>query len=143
MRRLTQKQDRFCWKYLELPSVTDAMIAAGYSPKYACQNSAHVLNSAVVQTRIQELKQKAEDDSVMNLLERKRRLSEIARAVIPDFVGDDGIKVTKDIPNVAAVEEITTRTKLYRKGSEPVVITNLKLHNPIPAIDLLNKMDKI
>jgi hypothetical protein len=101
------------------------------------------LNSAVVQARIKELKQKSEDASVMNLLERKRRLSDIARAVIPDFVGDDGIKVTKDSPNVGAVAEITTRTKVYRKGGEPVTITDIKLHNPIPAIQELNKMDKV
>jgi len=140
MKHLRQKQEIFCLKYFEGATATEAMIAAGYSPKYATQNTNHVLSIPVVQERLKELRQKTEDETVMNVLERKQRLSEIARAIIPDFVGDDGIKVTKGTPNVAAVEEITTKTKIYRKGGDPVIITNLKLHNPIPAIQELNKM---
>ena len=143
MRHLRKMQETACLKYVELGNATQAMIQAGYSPKYAFSNTTHVFDKPWMQARIKELRQKIEDESVMNALERRQKLSEIARAVIPDFVGDDGIKVTKDIPNVAAVEEITTKTKFYRKGGEPVIITNLKLHSPISAIQELNKMDKL
>jgi phage terminase small subunit len=147
MRRLTQKQDRFCWKYLELPNVGDAMIAAGYSPKYASQNSSQVLSSAVVQARIQELKQKSEDELVMNLLERKQRLSEIGRGRLTDFMelGQDGswVNIGKETPHGGAIQEIHSRTEYDDDGAHPTVYTSVKLHDPVKAIDLLNKMDKV
>jgi len=77
----------------------------------------------------------------MPVRERKERLSELSRANIPDFISDEGIKVSKESPNVGAVSEITSVTRVLRKGGEPVVITKLKLHNPITAIAELNKME--
>jgi phage terminase small subunit len=102
MRRLTKKQEIFCLKYVELGDATQASLLAGYAPKYARENTDHVLDRPLVQARIKELRQIAEDETVMMVLERKRRLSEIARAKVRD-----------------------------------------KFQNPIQAIDVLNKMDKI
>ena len=141
--RLTQKQETFCLRYFELGNATEAANLAGYSPRGIRVTASRMLTKTNIQARIKELRQKAEDETVMNVLERKQRLSEIARAVIPDFVADQGIRVSKDMPNVAAVAEITTKTRLYRKGGEPVTITNLKLHNPVAPIQELNKMDRI
>jgi len=141
--RLTQKQETFCLRYFELGNATEAANLAGYSPRGIRVTASRMLTKTNIQARIKELRQKAEDETVMNVLERKQRLSEIARAVIPDFVADQGIRVSKDMPNVAAVAEITTKTRLYRKGGEPVTITNLKLHNPVASIQELNKMDGI
>ena len=143
MRHLTQKQEQFCLNYVKMENAAEAARQAGYSLKWANYNTTHILEKPLVQARLKELRQKAEDDSVMCLLERKQRLSEIARATIPDFVAEDGIKVEKASPNVAAVSEITTKTRVYRKTGDPVIITNLKLHDPVRAIDLLNKIDNV
>lgn len=141
--RLTQKQETFCLKYFELGNATKAALIAGYSPKTVRSMAAQNLLKLNIQARLQELQQKAEDASVATVLERKQRLTEIVRANIPDYVENGGIRVEKQSPNVGAVSEITTRTKLFRKSSEPVVITNLKLHSPIHAISELNKMEHI
>ena len=141
--KLTQRQETFCLKYFELGNASEAAKIAKYSPKTAYVMGAENLSKPKIQARIQELRQKAEDASVANVLERKQRLTEIARANIPDYITEDGIKVEKQSPNVGAVSEITTKTKVFRRTGEVVNITNLKLHSPIQAIDLLNKMDKI
>ena len=140
---LTQKQETFCIKYFELGNTSEAARLAGYSAHTAAVTGRKNLLKPAIQERIQELRQVAEDAMIMGVVERKRRLSEIARANIPDYIAEDGIKVSKESPNVGAVSEITTKTKLFRKTGEPVVITNLKLHNPISAISELNKMEKV
>lgn len=144
---LTTKQETFCLKYLELPTATAAMIAAGYSPKYAHNNTPEVLHHPLVKARIKELRQKMEDATVMNGLERRQRLSEIGRARLTDFMvlGEDGswVNLGPETKLTGAIQEIHSRTEYDDKGASPTVHTSVKLHNPIQAIDLLNKMDKI
>ncbi len=145
--KLTQKQETFCLYLFQGVPQREAWGKAGYSTKYALPvidvNASRLANSTKIKLRLAELRQKAEDASVANVLERKQRLTEILRATIPDFVTEDGIKVERKSPNIGAVSEITTKTKVYRKTGEAVNIINLKLHSPIQAADLLNKMDKI
>ena len=140
---LTQKQETFCLKYFELGSAREAALIAGYSPRTVDAIASINLTKVKVIERLLELRKVAEDATIATVVERKQRLTEILRADIPDFVNEGGIKVEKQSPNVGAVSEITTRTKVFRKGGEPVVITNLKLHSPIQAIGELNKMEKI
>jgi len=141
--RWTQKQEDFCLKYVETGKAGQAAIDAGYSPKTAEAIASHNLIKPIVKARIEELRKMAVDASIASIIERKQKLTEITRANIPDFVEDSGIKVEKKSPNVGAVSEVTTKTKVYRKGGEPVNITTLKLHNPIQAIAELNKMEHI
>ena len=140
---LTQKQETFCLKYFELGNATEAALIAGYSPRTVAVIASINLTKVKIIERLKELRQVAEDATIATVIERKQRLTEILRADIPDFINEDGIKIEKQSPNVGAVSEITTRTKVFRKGGEPVVITNLKLHSPIQAINELNKMEKI
>jgi len=145
---LTQKQEKFCLNLFAGMSQREAWLNAGYSKNMAVatiDSKACILAvNGKVRERLAELRKKAEDASIMSVIERKQRLSEIARAVVPDFQDEGGgINVKRGIPNVAAVSEVTTKSKYNRKNMEPVVITNLKLHSPIQAIAELNKMEKI
>lgn len=142
-RKLTQKQETFCRKYFEIGNATEAAIMAGYSKHTACVIASENLTKPNICERLYELNQLVEDATVATVLERKQRLTEIMRANIPDFISEEGIKVNNVMPNVGAVAEITSKTKVFRRGGEPILITNLKLHNPIPAIAELNKMEKI
>ena len=149
-KHITEKQEKFCIKYYQLGNASEAARLAGYSPKFAGNNITQILDSPLVQARLKELREEEEkileriqSRAVMGVAERKMRLTEIARANIPDFVTEEGIKVKKDSANVGAVQEITTKTKVYKRTGEPVVITNLKLHSPIGAIQELNKMEKL
>jgi len=143
---LTQKQEIYAQNLHKGMYQRDAYRDA-YKPTYALAtidaNASRLANNAKVLTRLEELRQRAEDEAVATVIERKQRLTEILRADIPDYMTEDGIKVGKESPNVGAVSEVTTKTRVYKKTSEPIVITNLKLHNPIQAIAELNKMEKI
>ena len=143
MIKLTQKQEVFCLKYIELGNASEAAKVAHYSYKTAGVMGSENLLKPKIQARLKELRQKTEDATIATVVERKQRLTEIARANLPDYVEPEGITVDKESPNVGAVSEITTRTKVYNKREGPVTITNLKLHNPIQAIAELNKMEKV
>ena len=83
----------------------------------------------------------------MNVVERKQRLSEVARARLTDFMelGPDGswVNIGQETPQGGAVQEIHSSTKYNEDGAEPTVHTSVKLHDPMKAIDILNRMDKI
>ena len=135
------RHEKFALALLKGMTQKDAAIEAGYNPSRAKETGYRLVTYGHVWDRYLELQQEAKSDAIMPVKERKERLSELSRANITDFITDDGIKVSKESPNVGAVSEITTVTKVLRKGGEPVVITKLKLHNPIPAIAEHNKMD--
>jgi len=146
-RKLTQKQETFCVKYFELGNATEAAIQAGYKRRAARFIASRLLTKDNIKARIQELRQKLEDEAIMNVSERQRKLSEIARAKITDFMelGQDGswVNIGEETPQGAAIQEIHSRTEYDKDGSKPVIYTTVKLHDPMKAIDLLNKMDKI
>ena len=147
MRGLTQKQETFCVKYFQLGNATEAALIAGYSPKYCATNTPKLLNNTKVQIRIQELRQKVEDASVMDVLERKQILTEIARANMINFVevGQDGAWFNIDSTNLnnRAIQSIQSKTVLGKEGADDAVFIRVNLHDPTKAIDLLNKMDKL
>lgn len=144
---LTQRQETFCLKYFELGNASEASRLALYSPKTAGVIGRENLQKPQIIARLQELRQKAEDASVMNVLERKQRLTEIGRAKLTDFMelGQDGswVNIGEETPQGGAIQEIHSRTEYDEEGSKPTVHTSVKLHDPMKAIDLLNKMDKI
>ena len=128
--------------------------AQAYSNHYISKSRAvadaaasKLLRTDKIQSYLKELRQKTEDSKVASVIERKQILSEITRGRLTDYTtcgpDRDLISVGSESPNTAALQEITTRTEVDEKSAGVAVITKLKLHNPIQAIDLLNKMDKI
>ncbi len=149
--KLTQKQENFCLNLFKGLSQRQAYVEAGYSSRMALstldENSCRLAATSKIKTRLAELRKKAEDASVMNVLERKQRLTEISRARLTDFMelGQDGswVNIGKETPQSAAIQEIHSRTEYDDNGSHPTVHTSVKLHDPMKAIDILNRMDKI
>ena len=135
------RHEKFALALLKGMSQQDAAIEAGYKPSRARFTGSELVTKRNIWDRYIELQQEAKTKAIMPVIERKERLSELSRANIPDFITDDGIKVSKDSPNVGAVSEITSVTRLFRKGGEPVAITKLKLHDPVKSIAELNKME--
>lgn len=144
---LTQKQETFCVNYFELGNATEAALIAGYSPKTVRFIASENLTKPNIQARIQELRQKVEDASVMDVLERKQVLTEIARANMIDYVevGQDGawFNIDKTNLNNRAIQSIHSKTVLGKDGADDAVFIRVNLHDPTKAIDLLNKMDKL
>ena len=146
-KRLTQRQETLCVKYFELGNATEAAIQAGYKAKAARFIASRLLTKDNIRARIQELRQKVEDKAIMNVSERQRKLTEIARARLTDFMelGQDGswVNLGPEVPMSGAIQEIHSRTTYDENGPNLTVFTSVKLHDPLKAIDLLNKMDKL
>jgi hypothetical protein len=164
--RLTQRQETFCVKYFERGNATWAAVAAGYSRRGAAVTGSVNLRRPLIMARLRELRQRAEDEAVVSVLERKRKLSEIVRGRVTDYLGElsGGLPVGKEMVNPGAVERLITRTivggdgprrsGLRKKGdnhsrlrleedNHSVVIVMLKMRDPVRAIALLNKMDGV
>lgn len=144
---LTQKQESFCINYFQIGNATEAARIAGYSKKTARVIAAVNLSKVNIINRIKELQEAAASAKIMDVTERKERLSEIARARLTDYVtcgpDRDLVDVGPESPNTAALSEITSRTEVDKDGAGAAVITKVKLHSPMQAVDLLNKMEKI
>lgn len=151
MRKLTQKQEKFVLNVFNGMPQCRAYIEAGYSAKNALatidQHASALAHSDKIMARLAELRQKAEDESVMGVLERKQRLTEIARTKITDFMelGQDGswVNLGPKTPKGGAIQEIHSRTEYDDNGANPTVHTSVKLHDPLRAIAELNKMEKV
>ena len=150
--KLTQKQENFCLNIFQGLSQRGAYLKAGYSKKnkpetldnHACQ----LANTDKVKARLGELNKKTQNDKVMSVTERKEVLSEIARGNLTDYqeAGLDGagyILITKSSPNTRAIAGIESATKFDEEGNTGTLFTKVKLHDPVKAIDLLNKMDNL
>jgi phage terminase small subunit len=137
--RLTQKQETFCLKYFELGNATEAALIAGYSPKTVRHIASINLTKVNIQSRLQELRQKAEDAAISTVRERQKILTQIQRATVADFVDEHGnLDIdSKEKLNTAAVAEIKTERTLTG------IKTTLKLRDPVGAIAEHNKMDKV
>ncbi len=140
---LTKRQEAFCIKYFETGVVERAAVAAGYSRRSAKDAGSGNLRKPLVMAKLNELRKRAEDEAVIRVVERKRMLSEIARGRITDYLNEagDGLAVDRDSVNAGAVAEVSVQTRPGREGQEGRVITRLKLHDPVRAIALLNKME--
>lgn len=145
--RLTQKQETFCIKYFELGNAAEAARLAKYSPRTADAIGRENLQKPTIQARIAELREEVKSAAIMSVQERQERLTEIARARLTDFMelGQDGawVNLGPEVPMSGAIQEMHSRTEYDENGARPTVHTKVKLHNPMQAIDLLNKMDKI
>jgi phage terminase small subunit len=147
--RLTAKQEKFCLNYFKSSNAAASATLAGYSVRSIRSIASELLTNHNIQARLAELDKKAVDGSVMSVLERKQRLTEIARARVSDFVqcknGVARITVDMDSANSAALEEVTSEELTLGRGEDAPtsLITKLKLRNPVSAIAELNKMEKV
>jgi Phage terminase, small subunit len=145
--KLTVKQEKFAVNYFKLGNATEAAIKAGYSPRTAAVIATENLRKPNIAKRLAELQDKVSSDAIMSVQERKERLSEIARARLTDLVscGPDGswINVGVDGCQSAAIKGIKSRTEYDKNGDDGAVITDIELHDPMKAIDLLNKMEHL
>jgi phage terminase small subunit len=108
MAGLTPKQEKFCLNLFSGMSQREAYIQAGYSanssPEVIDVTACNLVKSPKVALRLQELKNKAETSRVMSVIERKERLSEIAK--------DKTDKRT----SIAAIAELNKMEHLYSEN---------------------------
>ena len=139
MAGMTQKQINFAQCLFEGYSQREAYRRAGYSTKPAMAivdvKASQLAANGKIKVRLRELRKAAEDASIMSVVERKARLSEIGRANLRDHI-NDGEPII-DGPTPGAVSQYSVvDTKFGSRRS-------LKLHDPISAIAELNKMERV
>jgi|WetSurMetagenome_2_1015567.scaffolds.fasta_scaffold360701_2 phage terminase small subunit len=142
-RLLTPKQETFCLNYIGTGNIKQAGLAAGYAPIGARVMGSRNLRKGHIRARIAELRKAAADASVATVLERKQRLTEIVRARLVDFIDEDGApRLTSETAHNGAAADYITRTRTDKDGNA-VTEKALKLRDPIPAIQELNKMEAV
>ena len=151
--KLTQKQENFCLNVFQGMSQREAYIQS-YKPNYAITtidaNASRLASNEKVLKRLSELREKAQNNKIASVIERKEILSEIARAKQTDFMicSADGVwmhDVGDETLNTHAIRQIQTTTMPFGGNDSPlkILLTKVDLHDPIKAIDLLNKMDGV
>ncbi len=146
--KLTVKQEKFILNVFSGMNQSEAYRQAGYANNSLATvkaNASRLATSANVLQRLEKLQLKAESSKIMSVIERKERLSEIARGKLTDFMelGKDGswVNLGTETPGSAAIQEIHSRTEYDENGDKPTLYTSVKLHDPMKAISELNKMD--
>ena len=148
--KLTQKQENFCLNVFQGMSQREAYIQS-YKPNYAITtidaNASRLASNEKVLKRLTELREKAQNNKIASVIERKEILSEIARASMTNFVevGQDGAWFNIDNTNLnsRAIQSVQSKTILGKDGADDAVFIRVNLHNPIDAIKELNKMDGV
>ncbi len=149
--KLTQKQENFCLNLFKGMSQREAYITAGYSSNnsVAVQDVAACIlaKDEKVLIRLDELRNEAKSPLIADYRERQEILTEILRGRVTDYTtcgpDRDLIDVGLESPNTAALQEVTSRTEFDKDGAGVAVVTKVKLHNPMQAAEILNKMDKV
>jgi phage terminase small subunit len=131
------KEEIFCRERVRGVAGAVAARKAGYAARTAGVTSSKKLSLVNVQARIAFLLEKAADATIMSVVERKRKLSTLGRGDIGDYLTyDDGatrISVTEETPNKAAVSALEIKDDSSK----------IKLHDPVKAIQELNKMEGV
>jgi phage terminase small subunit len=147
---LTDRQMKFAQNIFSGMTQAQAYIKAGYAKNSAVtvnNNASRLAKKELILQYLTKLREKAESRKVMSAIERRERLSEIARTNLTQFMelGQDGswVNLGEETKSAGAIQEIHSRTEYDDNGAHPTVYTSIKLHDPIRAIDLLNKMDGI
>jgi len=139
--------ETFTQNWFEGKTQCEAALIAGYSQKALRSISSRLITKANILARYNELQELSASKKVLTKQQRMEILSEIASGNLIDYqeVGADGgyLSIGKESPNTRAISEITSRTEYDKEGSGAALVTKVRLHNPVPAIDLLNKMDRI
>ena len=143
---LTLKQEAFALNLFKGMSQRDAYIAAGYSTKNAPatidSNASRMASNSKIITRYNELTQATECKDIADVKERKKILTEIARARVGDYIDGDGELDLSNNPNLksAGLQSI----RVTEIGKDILVKRKtIALHNPINAIAELNKMEHV
>lgn len=122
---LTTKQERFARFIFQGMTQREAWGKAGYSTNYSIEtldhNASVAANSNKIKTRLNELRDKAALPDIMTVIERKVRLSDLARE---DIVNDKGMPVRSS--NIASIQELNKADGVYdESGTQDNRVFNL------------------
>lgn len=125
----------------------DAFFEAGWSKNNSRASANRIAKRYMKQEwcikGLAELRKKADEAAVMTFQEKRERLAEIGRAKLTSFIDEEGNINLKTEYNGALAELVIED---WRGGSEDKPESRskrIKLHSPLTAIDLDNKMMQV
>ena len=101
-------------------------------------NACRLAKKTKIKLRLEKMRQAAKSSLIADEIERKEILSEISRGKLSQFTDENGVIDRRKLDS-SAIQGVDEQTTMGKMAS----IIKLRLHNPIQAIDLLNKMDKL
>lgn len=84
---LTDKQEAFCYAYVELNNGTQAAIKAGYSKKTAREQASRLLSKVNIQSKIAELRKPEQERSIATAQEVMEYFTKVMNGEILDQFG--------------------------------------------------------
>jgi phage terminase small subunit len=129
-----QRHENFCRAMLEGNNQTQAAIAAGYEPDYAKQYAWTINARADVQARLQEMNEQAMSECVMSVIERKARLSVIARATSTTKTGSityaENIRAIAELNRMEGIGSWKNNIQQYEQPFIPISEVKIRLNVP-------------
>lgn len=147
-KKLTPKQERFCYEYLANGfNATQAALTAGYSRKTAYSMGSENLKKPEIKARIQEMKDNLAETAGISALMIVKEHMKIAMASQGQL--RDGWMKLKDFEELdesvkSCIQEVTTKTvkKQVKKGqpAETETYVRIKLYDKQKSMEALSTM---
>lgn len=137
------RHEKFAQAILKGRNHTEAAIEAGYVKSRARWTGRDLATNSHIIERIKELNKKTEAATVASVKERKEVLTEVIRGRFTHFMDTEGhlVELTEENLKSAALQEVRiVQFTGGKDGRAKEQSTTIKLHSPLQAIDLLNKM---
>jgi phage terminase small subunit len=148
MKRLTDKQQRFCEQYPIDLNATQAAVRAGYSKKTARQTGAENLSKPYIQAEIAKKQQQAADEAGVDSKAVLEELQALGFSRITDYLSFDknGVKLKTSAKlndaQRAAIAEVTETTTRAKKGRK-YKTRKFRLHSKTAALEMLGRHLKL
>lgn len=135
------KEQAFIHEYIRDFNGAAAARRAGYSPKNARQQATRMLAKAYIKAYLEELLIEIRNSAKVESADMLLLCQEIMLADVTDYYDADTglIKLDADSPNKRAIGHVKTVTR-YDKDGEPIITRELRLRDPIAAMERLARL---
>lgn len=137
MKKLTAKQEKFCYEYVIDLNATQAALRAGYSEKTAYSSGSRLLKDVEIQKFIQTLQadlEKTAGITALKVLKEHKKIAFSDTSMIRE--GWMTLKAYKELPKEIkdCIQEVTTRETKY--GNE----IKIKFYDKQKSLDSISKI---
>ena len=145
MKKLSDRQQLFCKYVAEGDNPSFAAVKARYSEKGNRSRACRLMKKDEIRAEIRRLQEEIATPRIVSVLERKKRLSEIARATMADYFetvnGRLQWKEGADKARAHSIFKIKTKTRTDKSGNIISQMMSVQSGDKVKAIHILNKMD--
>lgn len=140
VRKLTDKQERFCQEYMIDLNATQAAIRAGYSKKTAGQIGEQNLKKLEIASKVKSMLEDMRKRSAKSADDIRERLEHIAFTDLTDIIefNEHGVTVLKDSKDMKP-EHAAALDSVQFTQTDSAINFKIKKIDPVKALTLLGK----